>query len=162
MLGYWAIGRVARATPPISTMTIASTLARTGRLMKNAEIMGIRAGYLVGAAGGAAAGGAAGGVAGVAAGVAAAGIAAAGGVAMVVSLGTTFPPGTALPLVVSTTRSSALRPVEITRRLPTSSWPIVMRRCSTTSSLLTTSTYLPAWSSAMTRSGMISEAAAAT
>src|SRR5882757_9912344 len=39
MLGYWAMGRVANATPPISTMTIASTLARTGRLMKNSEII---------------------------------------------------------------------------------------------------------------------------
>src|SRR5258708_4920034 len=39
MLGYCAIGRVKAATPPISTMTIASTLASTGRSMKNLEIM---------------------------------------------------------------------------------------------------------------------------
>src|SRR5215217_9509109 len=40
MLGYWATGRVTRATVPRITMTIASTLARTGRLMKNSEIIG--------------------------------------------------------------------------------------------------------------------------
>src|SRR3954464_13052989 len=39
MLGYCAIGRLKAATPPISTMTIASTLASTGRSMKNLEIM---------------------------------------------------------------------------------------------------------------------------
>src|SRR5258707_15881303 len=39
MLGYCATGRVASATAPISTMTMASTLASTGRLMKNAEII---------------------------------------------------------------------------------------------------------------------------
>src|SRR6478735_1843358 len=39
MLGYCATGRVKAATPPISTMTIASTLASTGRSMKNLEIM---------------------------------------------------------------------------------------------------------------------------
>src|SRR5579883_3455598 len=39
MSGYWAIGRLNRATPPISTMTMASTLASTGRSMKNLEIM---------------------------------------------------------------------------------------------------------------------------
>src|SRR4029450_93109 len=40
MLGYWATGRVTSATVPRITMTIASTLARTGRLMKNSEIIG--------------------------------------------------------------------------------------------------------------------------
>src|SRR6266446_8434856 len=39
MLGYCATGKVARATEPISTITMASTLARTGRSMKNLEIM---------------------------------------------------------------------------------------------------------------------------
>src|SRR4030095_9248783 len=39
MLGYWATGRVTSATAPRITMTIASTLARTGRLMKNSEII---------------------------------------------------------------------------------------------------------------------------
>src|SRR6516162_1243308 len=38
-LGYWAMGSRKSATPPISTKTIASTLARTGRSMKNLEIM---------------------------------------------------------------------------------------------------------------------------
>src|SRR5262245_12875825 len=39
MLGYWATGRVTRATAPRITMMIASTLASTGRLMKNSEII---------------------------------------------------------------------------------------------------------------------------
>src|SRR5262249_34037067 len=39
MLGYCATGRVARATEPISTITMASTLARTGRSLKNLGIM---------------------------------------------------------------------------------------------------------------------------
>src|SRR5215471_5670516 len=39
MLGYWATGRVASATAPRITITIARTLASTGRLMKNAEII---------------------------------------------------------------------------------------------------------------------------
>src|SRR6185436_18100747 len=39
MLGYWATGRVTSATAPRITITIASTLASTGRLMKNSEIM---------------------------------------------------------------------------------------------------------------------------
>src|SRR5215472_7515389 len=38
-LGYCAMGSRKSATPPISTKTIASTLARTGRSMKNLEIM---------------------------------------------------------------------------------------------------------------------------
>src|SRR5215831_7263310 len=37
--GYWAMGRRNSATPPMSTKTMASTLARTGRSMKNLEIM---------------------------------------------------------------------------------------------------------------------------
>src|SRR5215216_1400636 len=41
MLGYCATGRVTRATTPRITMTIASTLARTGRLMKNSEIIAV-------------------------------------------------------------------------------------------------------------------------
>src|SRR6516162_2681232 len=35
--GYWAIGSVNRATPPPSTITIDSTEAKIGRLMKNRE-----------------------------------------------------------------------------------------------------------------------------
>ena len=73
---------------------------------------------------------------------------------MVSSFGTTLPPGTAWPLVVSTTRSSAVRPSVITRSPPTRSCPVLMRFCSTTLSLLTTSAYLPAWSSATTRLGI--------
>ena len=38
--GYCATGRANSATPPISTMTIASTFASTGRSMKNFEIIG--------------------------------------------------------------------------------------------------------------------------
>src|SRR5215469_7727008 len=38
-LGYCAIGSRKSATPPIRAKTIASTLARTGRSMKNFEIM---------------------------------------------------------------------------------------------------------------------------
>src|SRR4029450_3497277 len=40
MLGYWATGRVTSATAPRITMTSARTVARTGRLMKNSEIIG--------------------------------------------------------------------------------------------------------------------------
>src|SRR5882724_11714588 len=39
MLGYCDTGKVASATEPISTITMASTLASTGRSMKNLEIM---------------------------------------------------------------------------------------------------------------------------
>ena len=42
-LGYCATGSVYSATAPISTMTIASTLASTGRSMKNFEIIGFGA-----------------------------------------------------------------------------------------------------------------------
>src|SRR5471030_2585341 len=112
MLGYCATGRPNNATLPISTMTIASTLASTGRLMKNFEIIGaIPAGYLAGAAVGAAVGVAAGAAVGVAA-----------GTAMIVGLGATLLPGIALPLVDRTTRSSGARPLVMTRRLQTRSW----------------------------------------
>src|ERR1700720_3337546 len=47
-LGYWATGRAYSATAPISTMTIASTFARTGRSMKNLEIMARPRSRLVG------------------------------------------------------------------------------------------------------------------
>src|SRR5262249_39586084 len=38
--GYWAIGSVNRAMPPPSTMTIDSTEAKIGRLMKKRENIG--------------------------------------------------------------------------------------------------------------------------
>ena len=38
-LGYWATGNLISATAPITTMRMASTFARTGRSMKNFEIM---------------------------------------------------------------------------------------------------------------------------
>src|SRR5262249_52171228 len=45
--GYWATGKTSSATAPITMVRIAMTLARTGRSMKNFEIIGdpsVRAG----------------------------------------------------------------------------------------------------------------------
>ena len=37
--GYWAIGRLNSAIPPVKVMTIDSTVAKMGRSMKKCEIM---------------------------------------------------------------------------------------------------------------------------
>jgi hypothetical protein len=95
-------------------MTIARTLASTGRSMKKREIICDH--DLPGA----------------------------GSAAVISdALGATFAPGTARCNPDITTRSSGCSPVAITRRSPTRA-PVVTVRCYTTSSLSTTSRYRPA------------------
>jgi len=96
---------------PITTIRMASTLARTGRRMKKSEIM-IAGRYLAAPAAGA------------------------GGAAMVCICGSTFWPGIARRIPATTTRSPLSIPLSIARRSPTLG-PIVTLRCSTTLSLLT-------------------------
>ena len=89
--GYCATASLKSDTAPITTMRTASTFARTGRSMKNFEIM--TRGYFdpVGSA------------------------AADFGVC---NWGSTFWPGTASRMPDTTTRSSALRPLSTTRISP--------------------------------------------
>src|SRR5262245_51140272 len=98
--GYCATGSANMATPPITIIKIASTFARTGRAMKKSEIMCRR--YLAPVARGDIA-------------------------AAVSSCGSTFCPGIARRMPATTTRSSGLSPLSITRRSPTLG-PIVTLR----------------------------------
>src|SRR3954470_1047173 len=79
---------------PITTIRMASTLARTGRRMKKSEIM-IAGRYLAAPAAGA------------------------GGAAMVCICGSTFWPGIARRIPATTTRSPLSIPLSIARRSPT-------------------------------------------